>query len=95
MRINLHIARLEEHSIDIRDVIRVLQSSNFDLTLGDVTEAWREVPSSVDQFAQGINGEHPTYDYRTLSRTGAGSNVCSVTVPEGFTGDVASEATAA
>ncbi len=38
VRIDLHVARLEEHSIDVRDVIRVLQGSNFDLTLGDVTE---------------------------------------------------------
>ncbi|MFH1754658.1 MAG: efflux RND transporter permease subunit [Candidatus Latescibacterota bacterium] len=38
VRINLRIADLEAHGIDIREVWRILRSSNFDQSLGKVTE---------------------------------------------------------
>ncbi|MEE9270614.1 MAG: efflux RND transporter permease subunit [Candidatus Krumholzibacteria bacterium] len=38
VRINLRIADLEAHGIDVRDVTRLLRSSNFDQSLGKITE---------------------------------------------------------
>ncbi|NIM19876.1 MAG: MMPL family transporter [Candidatus Latescibacteria bacterium] len=38
VRINLRVADLEAHSMDIREVWRILRSSNFDQSLGKVTE---------------------------------------------------------
>jgi HAE1 family hydrophobic/amphiphilic exporter-1 len=38
VRINLRVADLEAHGIDIREVWRILRSSNFDQSLGKVTE---------------------------------------------------------
>ncbi len=38
VRINLRVADIEAHGLDIRDVSRILSSSNFDQSLGKVTE---------------------------------------------------------
>jgi len=38
VRINLRVAGLETHGIDIRDVTRLLRSANFDQSLGEVKE---------------------------------------------------------
>jgi HAE1 family hydrophobic/amphiphilic exporter-1 len=38
VRINLRVADLEAHGLDVRDVTRLLQSTNFDQSLGKVTE---------------------------------------------------------
>jgi HAE1 family hydrophobic/amphiphilic exporter-1 len=38
VRINLRVADLEFHGLDVRDVSRILQRSNFDQSLGKVTE---------------------------------------------------------
>jgi HAE1 family hydrophobic/amphiphilic exporter-1 len=38
VRINLRVDDLEAHGVDVRDVTRLLRSSNFDLSLGRVTE---------------------------------------------------------
>jgi len=38
VRINLRIADLEAHGVDIRDITRALRSSNFDMSLGRITE---------------------------------------------------------
>jgi HAE1 family hydrophobic/amphiphilic exporter-1 len=38
VRINLDIARLEAHGMDVREVRRLLESANFDQSLGKVTE---------------------------------------------------------
>jgi HAE1 family hydrophobic/amphiphilic exporter-1 len=34
VRVNLHVDALEAHGLDVRDVVRVLQGSNFDLSAG-------------------------------------------------------------
>jgi HAE1 family hydrophobic/amphiphilic exporter-1 len=39
VRINLRMADLESHGLDVRDVTRVLQNTNFDQSLGQVTES--------------------------------------------------------
>ena len=52
VRINLHVANLESHQVDVRDVINTLRSSNFDLSLGDVREpASRYTLRTVGSFA--------------------------------------------
>jgi len=38
VRINLRLADLELHSIDVREVSRILGSSNFDQSLGEITD---------------------------------------------------------
>jgi len=38
VRINLHVANLEAHGVDIRDVIGTLRTSNFDQSLGEIKE---------------------------------------------------------
>ncbi len=38
VRINLDVAQIETHGVDVRDVIQKLRSSNFDQSLGKVTE---------------------------------------------------------
>jgi len=38
VRINLDIARLEAHGMDVREVRRMLESANFDQSLGKITE---------------------------------------------------------
>jgi HAE1 family hydrophobic/amphiphilic exporter-1 len=38
VRINLNLASLESHGMDVRDVIDLLRSSNFDQSLGKVTD---------------------------------------------------------
>lgn len=42
MRVNLRVADLEAHGVDIRKVTRLLQGANFDLSLGQVTTATRQ-----------------------------------------------------
>jgi hydrophobic/amphiphilic exporter-1 (mainly G- bacteria), HAE1 family len=37
VRINLRVADLETHGVDVRDVARLLRSGNFDMSLGDIT----------------------------------------------------------
>jgi HAE1 family hydrophobic/amphiphilic exporter-1 len=41
VRVNLRIEDLKRHNIDVRDVARVLRLSNFDQSLGEVTEGER------------------------------------------------------
>ncbi len=48
---------------------------NVTFTLGRLTESWRDVPAAAADFADVINGDHPTYAYGTLSSTGGGSNL--------------------
>jgi hydrophobic/amphiphilic exporter-1 (mainly G- bacteria), HAE1 family len=38
VRINLDVAKIETHGVDVRDVIQKLRTSNFDQSLGKVTE---------------------------------------------------------
>lgn len=38
VRINLDVAKIEGHGVDVRDVIQKLRTSNFDQSLGKVTE---------------------------------------------------------
>jgi HAE1 family hydrophobic/amphiphilic exporter-1 len=38
VRINLDIAKVEAHGVDVRDVIQALRSSNFDRSLGKITD---------------------------------------------------------
>ena len=38
VRINLHMAQLEAHGMDVREVTRILRSSNFDQSLGRIHE---------------------------------------------------------
>ncbi len=38
VRINLRVADIESHGVDVRDINRALRSSNFDMSLGRVTE---------------------------------------------------------
>ncbi|HET6348201.1 MAG TPA: efflux RND transporter permease subunit [Candidatus Krumholzibacteria bacterium] len=38
VRINLNVDQIEAHGIDVRDVIQTLQSSNFDKSLGKITD---------------------------------------------------------
>ncbi len=52
VRINLRIADLELHRIDVRDVARILRGSNFDMSLGRVTDgATRFTVRTVGAFA--------------------------------------------
>jgi len=39
VRINLRVADLEAHGIDVREVTRILRENNFDQTLGTIVEA--------------------------------------------------------
>ncbi len=41
VRINLRLADLESHGIDVRSVVRILRSSNFDLSVGVIRSAER------------------------------------------------------
>ncbi len=38
VRVNLRVADLESHGIDVREVSRILRAANFDQSLGEVTE---------------------------------------------------------
>ncbi len=38
VRINLRVADIEAHGVDVRDVSRALRGSNFDMSLGEITE---------------------------------------------------------
>jgi HAE1 family hydrophobic/amphiphilic exporter-1 len=38
VRINLRVADIEAHGVDVRDITRALRSSNFDMSVGKVTE---------------------------------------------------------
>jgi HAE1 family hydrophobic/amphiphilic exporter-1 len=38
VRINLNVARVEAHGVDVRDVIATLESSNFDRSLGKISD---------------------------------------------------------
>lgn len=57
------------------------------ITLDGTVEAWRSVPTAVEEFVQVLNGEHPTYNYRTNASTGRGSNLFEAAV-NGAAGNV-------
>jgi HAE1 family hydrophobic/amphiphilic exporter-1 len=61
VRINLRISDLELHAIDVRDVSRILRSSNFDQSLGKITSGdSRYTLRTVGSFADvGIIEELP------------------------------------
>ena len=56
-----------------------------------VQESWRNVPATVEEFAQAINGTHPTYNYGTLASTGGESTLFEVNVGSGTGNVVATE----
>jgi hypothetical protein len=61
---------------------------NVTFTLGRLRETWRDVPAAVAEFAQVINGTHPTYPYATKSSNRGGSDLFRLDAT-GATGNVA------
>jgi len=48
---------------------------NVTFLLGRLRESWRDVPAAAAEFAQVINGTHPTYPYNTNASTRRGSDL--------------------
>jgi len=77
-----------EHGTGYNDaLVEVTEAATADLldvtfTTDDdrVEESWRNVPEAVEEFAQVINGTHPTYNYGPLASTGGRSALFEVNV---------------
>jgi hypothetical protein len=66
---------------------------NVTFTDGALVENWRDVPAAVAEFVQAINGQHPTYDYRSKASTGGKSHLFTAAAT-GATGNVTVDQTA-